>query len=58
MRLTDDLDLLDAIREAGRLMAADPRRFTGNIRTNVVEGGITNVNIEVSIKLTGGPKTT
>lgn len=53
MRLTDDLDLLDAIRQAGRLMAAHPERFTGNVRTNVLEGGVTNVNVEVSIKLNG-----
>ena len=57
MRLTDDVDLLDAIREAGRLMVADPRRFTGNIRVNVLEGGITNLNVEISLKLTGGAKT-
>mgnify|MGYP001608234828 FL=1 len=56
MRLTDDLDLLDAIREAGRLMAADPRRFTGHVRVNVLEGGITNVNVDISIKLNGGTK--
>lgn len=57
MRLSDDLDLLDAIREAGRRMIAHPERFTGNIRTNVLEGGITNVNVEVSIKLNGTTKT-
>ena len=57
MRLTDDLDLLDAIREAGRLMVADPRRFTGHVRVNVLEGGITNVNVDISIKPNGGTKT-
>lgn len=56
MRLSDDLDLLDAIREAGRKMMAHPERFTGNVRTNILEGGITNVNVEVSIKLNGGTK--
>ena len=53
MRLTDDLDLLDALREAGRLMAADPRRFTGNVRANITDGTIINVNVEVLVKLTG-----
>lgn len=54
MRLTDDLDLLEAIRQAGRLMVVQPERFTGNVRVNTLEGGITNVNVEVSIKLKGG----
>jgi len=57
MRLSDDLDLLDAIREAGRLMAADPKRFTGNVQVNALEGGITNVNVVVSLKLNGATKT-
>ena len=57
MRLSDDLDLLAAIREAGRLMAADPRRFTGNVRVNLLEGGVTNVNVDISIRLNGSPKT-
>ena len=51
MRIGDDLDLLDAIRDAGRLMVADPKRFTGSIKTNVLDGGITNVNVEVSLRL-------
>ena len=53
MRVGDDLDLLDAIREAGRLMAADPKRFTGNVRANITDGTIINVNVEVLVKLTG-----
>ena len=53
MRLTDDLDLLDAIRQAGRLMAAHPERFTGNVRVNVTDGSAINLNVEVLVKLNG-----
>ena len=31
-------------------MAALPRRFTGKVQINFLEGGITNINIERSVK--------
>lgn len=51
------MKLPDWIVEQLRLLGAElirhPERFTGNVRVNSFEGGVTNLNVEVSMK----PKT-
>ena len=53
MRIGDDLDLLDAIRTVGRLMAAQPERFTGNLRVDCNQGGATSVSVTVIVPVNG-----
>lgn len=53
MRLTADVDLLEVIREAGRLMVAQPEKFTGHVRANITDGSAINLNVDVLVKLNG-----
>jgi hypothetical protein len=54
MRLGDDL--LDAIRQAGRLMVAQPERFTGHATLDCNQGGITRVTVTVVVPVNGATK--
>ena len=39
-------------------LAALPEKFTGSVRINCYEGGVTNLNVERSVKGNGTAKTT
>lgn len=52
-----EVNVLDQIRELGRQMMTAPERFTGNVRLSSMEGGVTGLTVEASIKITGGPTT-
>ena len=55
MRLGDDHALLEAIRQAGRLMVAQPERFTGRVEVNCNQGGITSVQVNITVTPNGNP---
>ena len=42
--------VVDQIRRIGCDMMRHPEKFTGGLQINAVEGGITNMNIEISFR--------
>ena len=43
--------VLDQLRRAGADLIRHPEQFSGNVTLNSLEGGITHLNIAISVKV-------
>lgn len=56
MKLPDFI--VEQLRRLGADLIRHPEKFTGNVTVNSFEGGVTNLNIAISVKVrNGGPDT-
>ena len=46
--------ILDQLRRLGADLIRHPEKFTGNVKVNSFEGGVTNLNVEISVKVKNG----
>ena len=46
--------ILDQLRRVGADLIRHPEKFTGNVKVNSFEGGVTNLNVEISVKVKNG----
>jgi len=45
---------LDLIRRVGQQMSRFPEKFSGNVQINSVEGGVTTLTINISVRPQNG----
>ena len=43
--------IVEQLRRLGAELIRRPEKFTGNVTVNSFEGGITNLNVEISVKV-------
>lgn len=56
MKLSE-LDVIEQLKRLGGQLIKHPERFTGNVTINSFEGGVTNLNVAISLKVSNGDVT-
>lgn len=46
--------ILNQLRQLGAELIRHPEKFTGNVTVNSFEGGVTNLNVAISVKVRNG----